>query len=178
MTRSAKLTLLPNLKVIRIGGTENQTPKVKDVTVGMLAKRFRSKGRNDPAGDGGATAISLANQIKRSQESINELEKEKAAIQTLLRNGHENDDEKTLLTPGRILELRKKLEGIEDDLSTWVSLLDEAKKAQAAELAREEESARTAVIVGADVICTTLDACCDPELEFVFNQYVPTLPLL
>ena len=159
--------------VVRIGGNDRQPHSVKDMTVEMLAKRFRNEILRERRKifPHALTSASHANKISDYQGKANELKKEKAGIEALLDSGHEANDDRTPLTLERIGQLQEDLTGVKDRLEGYASFIDDAIKEYEAELALEEEFGRRYIIDRADVICTTLDACNSPEMLSIFVEY-------
>ncbi len=58
-----------------------------------------------------------------------------------------------------------------DEIETATAMSQDFKKRQEEEIEKILENDKRRIICQADVICTTLEACCSPEMETIFLEY-------
>lgn len=60
---------------------------------------------------------------------------------------------------------------VNDEIETATALSQDIKKRQEEAMEKILEDDKRRIICQADVICTTLEACCSPEMETIFLEY-------
>ncbi|XP_057374382.1 uncharacterized protein LOC130695286 [Daphnia carinata] len=68
----------------------------------------------------------------------------------------------------RIKELEQKLEEVTDEIETATILLEETQKVQEEKVEKDLQDHKHLTISQADVICTTLETCCDTDMQNIF----------
>jgi hypothetical protein len=60
---------------------------------------------------------------------------------------------------------------VKDEIETATALLEDTKKVQEEEVEKVLQDQKRLIVCQADVICSTLEACCSAEMESIFLEY-------
>ena len=174
----------PNIfisQVLRIGSWNRLHKEVRDVTLDDIVKR--SNGR--------------IKQENKSSESLDFLEKKKRSyeneIDEFTKECDSNETVRSILfkyfglwlrllldffyfilqnlSPERFQKLEKDIAKLKEDIEAVDKFIEDAKKAQEEKIANALQELKNDFISNADVICTTLEACHNSDLENIFLGY-------
>ncbi|XP_032787316.2 uncharacterized ATP-dependent helicase C29A10.10c [Daphnia magna] len=142
--------------VLRMGTWARLHPDIREATLEDKLIRLRARIKQEnPA----------RKEVRTLEEKLVLLQNLKQSILKEL-----NQDSHSLQ---RIEELEQKLAEVTDEIETATVLLEETKKVQEEKVEKDLQDQKHLTISQADVICTTLETCCDTDMQNIFLDRKP-----
>ncbi|KAI9556972.1 hypothetical protein GHT06_016766 [Daphnia sinensis] len=137
--------------VLRMGTWSRLHPDIREATLEdkLMRLRTRIKQENPARKEVRTLEQKLILQQNLKQSILKELNQDSHSIQ-------------------RIAELEQKMAEVSDEIETATVLLDETKKVQEEKVEKDLQDQKHLTISQADVICTTVETCCDTDMQNIF----------